>query len=85
MRRSTWWESTPGKLLAPEVQLQPVTLPVHLFLLTSAFVFLELFSEIISKEVWVFITHSPVHITEALKMGDRELAGAKSRVHICQL
>lgn len=65
-------------------QLEPVPLRVVL-LLNFAFAFLEFFSEVVSEEARVLVTHLAVRVTEALKMRDRELPGSEGGVHVRQL
>lgn len=67
---------------------QPLGLPafwVIIFPLAFPSLLLELVSEIISKELRVFLTHFPVHVTQALKVHEREMDGPESGVDVRQL
>lgn len=67
---------------------QPLGLPafwVIIFPLAFPSLLLELVSEIISKELRVFLTHFPVHVTQALKVHEREMDGPESGIDVRQL
>lgn len=66
-------------------QLEPAAFWVTIFFLAFTFLLLELLSEVISKELWVFITHFSVYITQTLKMHEREVGGPESWINVCQL
>lgn len=67
---------------------QPLGLPafwVIIFPLAFPSLLLEFVSKIISKELRVFLTHFPVHVTQALKVYEREVDGPESGVDVRQL
>lgn len=68
---------------------QPLGLPAFWVIIFPPLAFssllLELISEIIRKELWVFLTHFPVHVTQALKVHEREVHGPESGVDVRQL
>lgn len=67
---------------------QPLGLPafwVLIFPLAFSSLLLELISEIISKELRVFLTHFPVHVTQALEVHEREVDGPEGGVNVRQL